>query len=83
MFHDDYKDSSFAYAETMSSSFENLTRLLQLIDHSQTSYTFANVPAESVQVFKDVLQKANVEISNQPALMYFLPKEEALKFDSR
>lgn len=68
------------YADTLSSSFDNLHRLLQLIDYSG-GYFFLSVRSELRQVIKDALKNANIGICQEYInLLYHLPKEDALKF---
>lgn len=76
-------DLCFVYVDTFSASSANLERLLQLLDYTK-SYTFVNIRHEHGPVIKNVLHKFKVEItSDYTQLLYFLPNEEALKFDTR
>lgn len=76
-----FQDRNRAYADTLNASYENLSRLLQLIDYSK-GYRFLAIRPDIQPVLTSSLQKANVEIiSNDVAILYHLPKEEALKFD--
>lgn len=72
-----------AYADTLSNSFDNLHRLLQIPDYSR-GYIFLSIRSELRQVFKDSLEKVNVKIDHEYInLLYHLPKEEALKFNPK
>lgn len=71
------------YAGTMSDSYENLSRLLQLIDYTR-GYKLLNVCVELEQVFKDAITKTGAKIlDDQPCYLYCLSKADALKFDIR
>lgn len=77
------KDRCNAYADTFDESYDRLNRLLQLIDYSK-GYTFVTVRPELQPTIRAVLQKLNVEIDlDDMAWLYYLPKEEAMKFDVR
>lgn len=72
-----------AYADTLGNSYDNLKRLLQLIDYS-TGYFFLSVRGELRPVFIEALEKANIGIGHEyKNLFYYLPKEEALKFNTQ
>lgn len=69
------------YADTLSNSYKNLTRLLELIDYSR-GYHFYGIRYELRQAVRNALQKVNVEIEfSSSSLLYCLPKNEALQFD--
>lgn len=69
------------YADTLSKSSKNLTRLLELLDYSQ-GYHFHGIRIELRQAVRDALHRANVDIEfGSSSLLYCLPKNEALKFD--
>lgn len=72
-----------AYADTLNESFDNLHRLLQLVDYSK-GYFFLSIRTRLRQVFKDAFEKANARIAHEYInLLYHLPKEIALKFDTK
>ncbi|XP_031627732.1 uncharacterized protein LOC116343668 [Contarinia nasturtii] len=78
---DQEDDRNRAYADTLNPSHDNLFRLLQLIDYS-TGYRFLGIRPEIHPILVEALRNANVEImSDNVAILYHLPKEEALKFN--
>lgn len=69
-----------AFADTLNDSFDNLHRLLQLLDYTK-GYFFLSVRTRLRQVFKDAIEKANAKIRHEYInLLYHLPKETALNF---
>lgn len=77
----EFQDRCSAYADTLSNSYENLDRLLQLIDFSK-GFTFLSIRTDLRQVIRDALQKAKVGIfHDDTTLLYHLPQEMASKFD--
>lgn len=69
------------YADTLSKSSKNLTRLLELLDYSK-GYHFYGIRFELRQAIREALHRANVDIEfGSSSLLYCLPKNEALKFD--
>lgn len=75
------QDRFIAYADTLNESYDRLNRLLQLIDYSK-GYIFQSIRAEIRPVIRDALAKANAQvIADDTGLLYYLPKEEALKFN--
>lgn len=66
----------------MADSYDNLKRLLQLMDYS-TGYFFLSVRGELQPIFNEALEKANIGIGHvYKNLFYYLPKEEALQFNT-
>lgn len=67
----------------MADSYDNLKRLLQLIDYTN-GYFFLSVRDQLRPIFIEALEKANIGIGHEyKNLFYYLPKEEALKFNTK
>lgn len=78
-----YKDRYRAYADTLGESHENLYQLLLLIDYSN-GYTFLSIRPEIQPILRQAFEKVNTEvICDETTLLFYLPKEEALKLDVR
>ena len=74
------KELTYAYADTLNESFENLHRLIQLIDYSK-GYFFSSIRAELRPVIMDALEKIKIgSIHHWQTSLYHLPKKDALKF---
>ncbi|XP_031619018.1 uncharacterized protein LOC116338095 [Contarinia nasturtii] len=68
-------------ADTLNESYDRLYRLLLLFDFSK-SYVFIGVRNELKPTVNRALDELNVKITeDSPDLLYYLAKEEALKFD--
>lgn len=62
---------------------ENLGRMLQLIDYSK-GYKFLGIRPELCSILKSSLEKVNIPIiSENEAILYRLPKEDAIQLDVR
>lgn len=76
-----FQDRNRGYADTLNENFENLHRLLQLIDYS-TGYRFLAIRPEVRSIINSSLQEIHVDIvSDNGAILYYLPREQAIKFD--
>ena len=74
------KDRSNAYADTLNESFDNLHRLVQLLDYSK-GYFFLSIRNDLGPVILDALNKAKVDpVISSTTLLYYMSKEDALKF---
>lgn len=72
-----------AYADTLGHSYDNLRRVLQLIDYT-AGYYFLSVRDELRPIFHEALQAANIDIGYEyKNLFYYLPKEKALQFHTQ
>lgn len=62
---------------------ENLARLLQLIDYSK-GYKFLGIRPQLCPILKSSLEQVNIPIvSENEAILYRLPKEDAIQLDVR
>lgn len=69
-----------AHADTLNDSFDNLQRLVQLLDYTK-GYFFLSIRDELGPIIIDALQKAEIEpVQPSRTLLYYMPKEDALKF---
>lgn len=76
-----FQDRNRAYADTLNQSYDNLSRLLYLIDYSK-GFIFLAIRPEIRGVLRSALQKMNVDIrSDNRTILYRLPKEEALQLN--
>lgn len=76
------QDRYSAFADTLNESHDNLHCLLRLIDYSK-GYTFLNIRSAIQPTVLNALKSLNVEIvADSKNLLYFLPKEHALKLDT-
>lgn len=74
------KEGRRTYTDTLNASFDNLQRLVQLLDYSK-GYFFVSIRDALGPAVLDALQKAKIEpVVPLVTLLYYLPKEEALKF---
>lgn len=74
------QDRCSAYADTFNENHENLFRLLKLIDYSM-GYDFLSVRPDLRPIVREAITSVGVEIViDEPTLLYYLPKEDALKF---
>lgn len=74
------KDRCEAYADTFDESHENLSCSLQLIDYSK-GYLFSNIRSELRSIMIDAIEKTGTQIVYKEATyLYYLSKEDALKF---
>lgn len=77
------KERTSAYADTLNESFDNLNRLVQLIDYSK-GYIFLSIRDDLGEVILDALQKAKIEpVLPETTLLYRISKEDALKFTAQ
>ncbi|XP_031627117.1 uncharacterized protein LOC116343273 [Contarinia nasturtii] len=74
-------DGYAASVDTFNESYDRLYRLLKLVDYSK-NYFFMSIRTEIKPIFKRALEEVNIEITlDEPALLYYLPKNNALKFN--
>lgn len=77
----EFQDRNRAYVDTLNESLENLSRLLRLIDYSK-GYRFLGVRPDIRPALKSTLDQINVPIiSDNEAILYRLPREEAMQFN--
>lgn len=77
------QDRYTAYADTLNTSHENLSRLLQLLDYSK-GYSFWSTRHEVYPTIVNALNKIGAEIGlDDETLLYRLSKEKALEFNSK
>lgn len=64
----------------MNESYDNLKRLVQLLDYSN-GYFFTSIRDALGPAIMDALQKAKIEpVTPLITLLYYMPKDDALKF---
>lgn len=74
------KDRCTAHADTLNDSYENLSRLLQLIDYSK-GYAFLSLRPELRSTIISAIEKTKTRIVyEETILLYSLPREDALKY---
>lgn len=70
-----------AFADTCNPCLDNLSRLLQLLDYSK-GVLFTCERPEVYPIILETLKKKNLEIcADYLSLLYYMPKEEALKLE--
>lgn len=75
-----FQDCRLGYADTLIESNGRLSRLFQLIDFSK-NYRFRGIRTAIATIIERALEKQNATVEYDTILLYYLSKEEALKFD--
>lgn len=70
-----------AYADTFNELDDELSRLLQLLDYSK-GYFFLSISERASGIVRKAVNQRGVKfLIDDSNLKYFLPKEDALKFE--